>query len=270
MRALVEVSALVVLGSLLGKSVWLVLAPAASVAAPTPPPNLPSLSMSATSAAPADKSILLRVNAFEEGSAVVAAPTLDDVPETSLNLKLKGQRAVTGEGLGTATIVTPDNRQGVYREGEEILDGVVLSRVLSDRVILEKDGRFESLFWDGRDGALNVLGSAYEPRQNVANQEVVEGSTYRIASLSTLLGAARIERATGPAGWRFRAVGDPSVLRSAGIFDGDYLMSIDGTSAESLNYESLSALLNNADRVNLSVRRGTQTLNLTLIFEERS
>lgn len=269
MRGVVELAALIALGIALGRLVWLFVAPQGYVASITPPPTIANSSPAPTVTTPIDKSILLRVNAFMPSETAPAASTIDDVPETSLNLKLKGQRAVTGDGLGTAMIVTPDNRQAVYSEGQEILDGVFLSRVLSDRVILEKNGEFESLFREGRDGALNVLGDADEVRQTVENQEVVEGSVYRIASVASLLSSARLERVTAPPGWQFRSVGDPSVLRQAGLFDGDQLVSINGSQVADLPYESLAGLLSESNRVNIRVRRGTQTLNLTLVFEER-
>lgn len=264
-----EVLGLAAIGFFLGHGIWLLFAPDDYTAHITPAPNLPNLSMASDSTVPVDKSILLRVNPFEIAASEPNPAGLDDVPETALNLTLKGQRAVTGNGLGTATIVTPDNRQRVFREGEEILEGVVLSRVLSDRVILEKDGRFESLFWEGRDGALNVLGSATEPRQTLENQEVVDLSSSRIMSISDLLRSVRIERATRPEGWRLRAIGDPSVLRSAGLFDGDYLVSLNGSDAASMSYQSLIESLNQTERANLSVRRGNQTIDVTVVFEER-
>jgi len=90
-----------------------------------------------------------------------------------------------------------------------------------------------------------------------------------VSSLAALQGASRLERSTGPAGWRFRAVGDPATLRSAGIYDGDLLVAVDGNPAESLTYQTVLSLLEEKDRVNLSIRRGGQTLNLTLVFEER-
>lgn len=268
LRTLVEVSALVILGVFVGRFFWMVIAPQAHVAAITPSPNLPNVSLSDSASTPVDKSILLRINAFEEPDTVTATPTLDEVPETSLNLVLKGQRAVTGDGLGTATIVTPDNRQSVYEEGEEILEGVVLSRVLSDRVILEKDGRFESLFWEGRDGALNVLGTEETPRQTIANQEAVKVSTFRVDNLNALRGAFRFNRVTAPPGWRFRAVGDPGVLRSAGIYDGDYLVAVDGAAATDLDLTALVSQFDSTERMNLTVRRGSETLAITLVFEE--
>jgi len=267
-RRFIELCALVLIGISLARVFWILVSPVGAVASVTPEPSVGVLSVATRSTVSADRSILLRKNAFEAGDAPAEPSAPDEAPETSLNLKLKGQRAVTGQGLGTATIVTPDNQQGVFEEGEEILDGVGLSRVLSDRVILERDGRVESLFREGRDGALNVLGDAEEPRQTVANGEVVEGSVYRVSSLAALQGATRLERSTGPAGWRFRAVGDPAMLRSAGIYDGDLLVAVDGNPAESLTYQSVLSLLEEKDRVNLSIRRGGQTLNLTLVFEE--
>lgn len=264
----VEVAALIILGYVLGRSIWHVLAPAASVASITAPAALPTLSVAQDRALIVDRSILVRENPFAPAALSSDAQLAEDVPETSLNLSLKGQRAVTGDGLGAATIVTPDNRQGVYREGDEILEGVVLSQVLPDRVILERDGQLESLFRDGRDGKLSVLGDAEPPRQTVATQDSIEASEYRIANLQSLFAYGRPERSSNPPGWRIRSVGDPSVLRSVGLMDGDELLAINGMAAAEMDFAALQRALSETDRALLSLKRGTRALSITVIFED--
>ena len=51
------------------------------------------------------------------------------VPETKLDLRLFGLRS--GEG-GSAILQTPDKKQGVFKVGQEIIDGVVLKSVSSN------------------------------------------------------------------------------------------------------------------------------------------
>ena len=267
---LLEFVALTLLGVFLGRLAWTVISPEHGLRPVTPAPLIQSRSFNPSGLTGVDKTLLSALNPFVETDIVVSAPQMDDVPETSLNLTLKGIRAVTGGGLAAATIVTPDNRQGLYAEGDEILDGVVLSRILSDRIILDKNGRFESLFREGRDGALNVIAGDGPTVQQVTDREVVEPSVFRVRSFQSLLSAGRIERATSPAGWRFRALGDPSGLEAAGIYDGDYIVSVAGIPAAELDYDRLSDVILSANRINMAVRRGTQTVELTIVFEERT
>lgn len=267
---LLEVAALTLLGIVLGRLVWALLSPDQSARPVTPAPAIQASAFDAGGLTGVDKTLLSSLNPFQESDIEVSAPIADDVPETALNLTLKGIRAVTGNGRAAATIVTPDNRQGLYAEGDEVLDGVVLSRILSDRIILDKNGRFESLFREGRDGQLNVINGETLATQQVAPREVVEPSVFRIASFQSLLRAGRIERASSPAGWRFRALGDRSGLEAAGIYDGDYIVSVEGIAAADLDYDRLSEVILSRDRINMAVRRGTQTVELTIVFEERT
>lgn len=258
------------LGIVVGRLVWALISPDHSIRPVTPAPTIQSSAFAPDGLTGVDKTLLSSLNPFQESDIEVAAPIADDVPETALNLTLKGIRAVTGDGRAAATIVTPDNRQGLYAEGDEVLDGVVLSRILSDRIILDKNGRFESLFREGRDGQLNVINGESPATQQVASREVVEPSVFRVASFQSLLRVGRIERASSPAGWRFRALGDRSGLEAAGIYDGDYIVSVEGIAAAELDYDRLSDVILSRDRINMAVRRGTQTVELTIVFEERT
>lgn len=267
---LVELGALILIGLVIARLFWLVLAPGGLVSDVTPPPALNAVQVSQATVRSADRSVLIRSNAFAAIETVPAEAAVEDVPETSLNLVLKGLRAASGEGaMSSATIVTPDNEVGVYGVGAEIIDGVVLTRILSDRVILDKNGTFESLFLEGRTGELNVIGGGV-PRQAVGGQEVIEPSIHRVESFTALMRDVRLQRASSPPGWRIMAPGNPGALAQFGLEQGDLLTSVNGQEAESLTYDDLAGLIGGSDRVDLSVRRGTETKRVTLVFEERN
>lgn len=267
---LVELVALIVIGLVIARLFWLILAPGGAVSDVTPPPALNAVQVSQAPVRIADRSVLIRTNAFAAIDSGPVEAEVEDVPETSLNLVLKGLRAASGEGASSsATIVTPDNEVGVYVVGAEIIDGVVLTRILSDRVILDKNGSFESLFLEGRTGELNVIGGN-TPRQAVGGGEVIEPSVHRVESFSALMRDVSLQRASSPPGWRIMAPGNPGVLAQFGLEQGDLLTSVNGREAESLTYDDLAGLIGGSDRVDLSVRRGTETKRVTLVFEERN
>ncbi|MEO0465747.1 MAG: type II secretion system protein N [Pseudomonadota bacterium] len=267
---IVETAGLITAGVLLGRLFWLIATPEHGVRPITLSPAIQSNWTSRIALTGIDKTLLSSLNPFAESDVIATVPVVDDVPQTSLNLSLRGIRAVTGDGFAAATIVTPDNRQSLYAEGDEILDGVVLSRILSDRIILDKNGTFESLFREGRDGALNVINGEESISQQLTDREVIEPSVFRVPSFESLLGSVRIERTASPDGWRFRALGDPAALASAGINDGDYIVSVAGVPAADLDYDRLSDIILSADRINMAVRRSSQTVQLTIVFEERN
>lgn len=268
---LVEASALIVLGLALARIFWLVWLPSGAVSSVTQVPVLNSVQVDGERPVrQSDRSLLLRTNAFMPVGNEGVEAEVEDVPETSLNLVLKGLRSASGEGASSsATIVTPNNEVGVYVIGAQIIDGVVLTRILSDRVILEKNGAFESLFLEGRTGELSVIGGS-EPRQAVGGHTVVEPSIYRIASFDALMRDVRLEQSSDPQGWQIAESGGGQALAAIGLREGDFLLSVNGREAESLAYEDLAGLLARSDRIDLAVRRGTETRRVTLVFEERN
>ncbi len=84
---------------------------------------------------------------FGEKGEEVAAPvkTAIDAPETRLSLTLKGIVALSEGGGGRALIAEGSSPEKVYKVGDSLSGGAVLHEVLSDKVILKRGGRFETL-----------------------------------------------------------------------------------------------------------------------------
>lgn len=72
----------------------------------------------------------------------------EDAPETTLNLKLTGRTAGIN---GTAILRTPDNKEGNYRLGDEIVSGVTLQAVNKDFIVLDVDGELQRLTFERGD-----------------------------------------------------------------------------------------------------------------------
>ncbi len=70
---------------------------------------------------------------------------LKGVPDTSLNLTLVGLIAATPSSASQAIIAISDAQQKVYRKGDTLPGGAKLYKILSDRVILSREGRYEAL-----------------------------------------------------------------------------------------------------------------------------
>jgi len=68
-----------------------------------------------------------------------------DVPETTLNLKMTGR--IAGE-QGSAILRTADNKEAVYKIGDEVISDVVLKRVKKDYVVLSVNGQLQRLTFE--------------------------------------------------------------------------------------------------------------------------
>ena len=72
--------------------------------------------------------------------------TLKDLPQTSLQLDLEGiSLAVTPGGISRAIIATPNQPTKIYKVGDSVPGGAIIRHIFRDRVILDDNGRLESL-----------------------------------------------------------------------------------------------------------------------------
>ncbi|MBZ9613031.1 type II secretion system protein GspC [Rheinheimera maricola] len=114
---------------------------------------------------------------FGQATAVAVtepAPVVTEAPKTQLNVKLTGLVAVGADPNQGSAIIESRGIESTYAVDDKI-DGTnaVLKQVLSDRVLLQQAGRFETLMLDGieytRVAQANAgLGRADEP---VAEQD---------------------------------------------------------------------------------------------------
>ena len=79
-----------------------------------------------------------------EEKPVKAAPVAD-APETRLKLTLRGLFASDDSAGGRAIIGDPKGKEESYAVGDPVPGGAKLSEIYPDRVILERNGRYETL-----------------------------------------------------------------------------------------------------------------------------
>ncbi len=139
----------VAIGWQLGRMVWMLY--------PTPPEtpapvlSSPGAGATASPASPgpavnADR--IANAHLFGEATAAPATPPpqdLEDVPETQLNLKLKGTIAASADQESMAIIAEGNGDEKVYEIGDAIPGGASIHAIRLDRVILERAGRLEEL-----------------------------------------------------------------------------------------------------------------------------
>ncbi|MGM0952369.1 MAG: type II secretion system protein N [Pseudomonadota bacterium] len=74
-------------------------------------------------------------------------PETENLPETNLRLTLRGALAADGDFPGSALIEHPDGETEVYMVGDSLPGDALLRTVLSSRVILERNGKLENLYF---------------------------------------------------------------------------------------------------------------------------
>lgn len=249
-RLIVEVIMVVILALVSSRLVWLIAYPSGAVAdfvdRPLP---APIASTSGGISVSVDRTIILQNNPFAsdvEDEVIVTAP------ETSLNLQLDGLRmSNVADVAGNAIIRTPNGQSENYQIGDEIIAGVTLERILSDRVIINRDGANETLMLGGRQAGLSVIGDESMVASPVANLDQASATASapdlpeiagRIVGPEILFTSMRAEPARterGATGYRLLARGDAALMRDAGFEPGDILLQFNNTSVTDTDLEEL-------------------------------
>lgn len=276
-RIVAEILLIALIASLIAKLIWLIVAPLESVSQfpdrPLPSPYSGTLSGAFLSV---DRTVLISGNPFAKND--VAEIVIAEAPETNLNLQLLGVfSSDTPSRSGTAFIKTPDNQTKRYAVGDDIIGGVSLERVLSDRVIINRDGASEVLMKVGRSAGLSVIGddsqvalpgaeaqSSSEP-SNESLPPIV-GKVAGAEILFTAMSVAPTRLESGVEGYRVSARGDPQAMRQAGFEPGDVLLQFNGTPTANIDVEDLFETFEEIDTAILRVdRNGTErTIRLEL------
>lgn len=256
----------------LGRVVWLLVEPGGAVARPL------AFAAPSASTGPAADSLrldlmsLARSNRF--GSGTADAPVMPNAPETRLNLKLKGVRAVpetarSGDTADTsiAIIQTPDQSALTYRPGDLIIEGVTLERILPDRVLIIKGGALETLMMDSSASALSVLSLPGQAPRTAGQPRPGGPASAAGGQAATLLAGVDFEPVPSGAnltGYRIRSRGNEADLAALGLQSGDVIIEIAGNRVGSTGSQNLLAELGSADQIELTVERGGSLQSVTL------
>ena len=273
-RIAVLVGLSVLLGLFCARLVWLIIDPAGAVSETRPLTRF-DVPVGQSGIEATDLSILTRANPFA-ARAQSAGEDIPDAPVTSLNLTLKGVRSSDIESLSSAIIITPDNESDVFRPGDEIIERVVLERVLSDRVILNKNGELESLLLDGRQEEFSVLtrpdAQTTNPQRDappsLSTTQPATPTVNAVALLSAITLSPQAD-AGNLTGYLLMPRGDERTMREYGFEPGDILIEFDGDSVGNFGPSDINDKLNSADQISLSVRRDEHIVPLTLMLDNK-
>lgn len=223
-----------------------------------------------------DVSGLLALNLFGVFDNQIAKPqeeTIQDAPETRLNLTLAG--VVASDDASTAAAVIENNgSQETYGIGDKISGTrATLQQVMSDRIIIKQSGKVETLMLDGFDykkvNANNTLVKPATPKaQNRTKRQTVDQRNN--AALATTVKALKNDLADDPAkltdylkispkresgkvvGYRLMPGKSPEFFTSAGLKVGDVAVFMNGLDL-TVPAEAAQALKALKEETNLSL-----------------
>ncbi len=197
-----------------------------------------------------------------------------DAPETRLRLTLKGVFASDQKAAGWAIIADPKGKEDSYSIGDPLPGGARLAEIYPDRIILERNGRFETLKLPKKRSNPAARSVSHRNATRLDNKaRAAAFNRYRNEIKQNPSSFLNYVRAT-PArqngrfiGFRLQAGKQRGALKELGLKPGDIVTSINGVKidAPAKGMKAMQAL-GEGDSVNVTLLRGGQevSVNLTL------
>ncbi|MDW1917781.1 type II secretion system protein GspC [Vibrio alginolyticus] len=262
-------------GWILGKIVWLAIPQSSEV--PQWRPSASSVTASNKGDA-IDFNALQNANLFgkftEQKAAVVEQPIVKDAPKTRLNLTLVGAVASSDANTSLAVIANR-GKQATYGLGEEI-EGTraTLKAVLVDRVIIDNQGRDETLMMQGIEykklSESPQVARAQAQRAEAATSDVgekLEQIREEIAkdpqSVFKYITISPVKKDGDIVGYRVSPGRDAALFNDVGLQPGDIAVQLNGIDlSDPSSSVQLMQVMSDPQELNLTVERDGQRYDI--------
>ncbi len=258
----------------LARLTWLLLTPGADPAAiaalPAPGGTAPAMAIQPRGF---DVQRIVAAQLFgrlsDEPAAVVEQPQQVDVPETRLNLQLRGVIAEEDPERGVAIIADNRGRDQLYRVGQQVPGGARLHAVHAEQVVLNRAGSLESLRLPKEFPAESAQRASARPggvvRPEPASSSVRDVISDNAARITEILRVQPYMEGGNMRGYRIYPGRNRQQFTALGLQPGDLVVEING---QPMNDPSrgleIFAELGDASSVSITLEREGTTETMML------
>jgi len=197
----------------------------------------------------------------------IATQVTNISPDTKLNLKLQG----IYHGSTSYAAITANDSNEFYRVGDSLPGGTKLYEIFPKKVILLRNGRYETLHFTGNeDDETTQFSDKYakdKPEKLLAKYQ--QQLKQNPQQLTKLVQISAVNQNGKLLGYRIKPKKNDNLLSLFNLQSGDVLTAINGVKLDSpLKALSLVQNLATADMVELEVLRNGQELSLSFNVEK--
>lgn len=206
---------------------------------------------------------------------VADVPPQSALPETKLNLVLRGVLAVADKQRAQAIIAQPNGDEQSYSVGDSLPGGAVLKEIKATSVILLRNHQFETLSLPRLDLNLgdgdNAAAAVQSPSPDLRGMSLRQVRDTLLTDPQSLAGLIQTQPYRGQngqlSGYRIEPGNDPALFRRYGLQPGDVVTAINGVPLTSTsNAFQILRGLQSRDNVRVKLLRNgvEQTVSLQI------
>lgn len=221
-----------------------------------------------------DISQITTARLFGTMPAVVVESNAINTPETKLNLKLRGIYYSSDPQKSFAVITEAEGKHQLYRQGATVSSQVVLQEIHPKAVILNRNGRYETLKLTAQADKLpQVTIQTGTANKSSVDENLTPGqllNTYQQQlrdnpqKLLSLVRIEPVEREGKFGGFRLSPGRDTALFTRFNLKTGDVLVAVNGIDLDSpLKGLSLIEQLGQTNQLNLAILRNGQPVSLS-------
>lgn len=197
----------------------------------------------------------------------IATQIRNTSPDTKLNLKLQG----IYHGKTSYAAIKINNNNAFYRVGDSLPNNTILHAIFPKKVILLRNGRYETLRFTGSKGnKSNQFAKKYaqsKPEKLLAKyQHQLKNNPQQLTKLAKI---SAVNKNGKLLGYRIRPKQDSNLLAQFNLQTGDILTDINGIKLNSpIKALSVMQKLTNTNKLDLKILRNGQELSLSFDIEK--
>lgn len=254
---------------LLAQLTWWLIEPAE----PNTNVSIPALTPSANSSGSVsvDMAAIQSLNLFGQADTS-ASSNRRDAPKTSLNIRLVGVSA-SSNPQRSAAIIEQAGQQQTYIVGDELgRSGVTVEEIYADRVLLDNNGRIETLqledIGEDRPALSLIVDEPSAATTEIPAREIGEAMEQLSADPQSMTDFVSISPAMENGeliGYRLQAGQKPELFRQAGFQNGDLAVAINGYDLTDMQQAmEFSNQLTTLTRADISIVRDGQPMQMSI------
>lgn len=212
------------------------------------------------------------------GASKAAGSSVVNAPDTTLSWVLKGVLSDRDPERSSAILSPQGQPEKLYRVGASLPGNVRLEQVLSDRVILARDGKLETLRLKREPAAASGRKTSSSPSPSATNATLTPGGGVATIDREAwandpqrfleVISASPVMQDGEMYGLEVNPGRQAAEFEAAGLQPGDVILSVEGTPiSEIQDYRDILQELGGSSSVSVSLERDGQPTEITITMD---